>query len=1737
MKELGASGTDGVQAERTGGTIQAEGTGGAASIAPLPALHAPSLPPGVGPQIDLESPGRSPAAEPFLARTPQRGGILGYGNARTGRMPPHGGSPSSGPLTGLPLRAPPPVPPAFRKQALEPGHQEPDPLAGIAAVEVVPRSAGEDFARSLERLERSVAAIRSVRPSRRGSAGRHQAVAAAAGPAGTGGARVAASLGVPAAESVRTSGRGVYVAGRASGARWDVDATVAAPGAGRVRDAGMDNGCGAGTGPKRRPLTPLQSVTRYSRQQAALETKIQDAPAPEASKPPEVQRVGVSGPGTKGMSTGTKGLSKGAAAPPAREFAGMHGRQDGDPTTEPDPESERRLLALRARITGLGGRFGTGARRRCGEDPTGALRPAPGPVEWRRENRKEQTRIGRGGDTEPPAPKGRGPAVSGERRDVVASRADDEGCALPQKYPARAGVAMRDSAAAEASEAAPPGSPGPAQDDEGIAAGRQAPPGQQAYPRQEGTDARPREEAAPGAGGASAPAGIPSRPPVVAAQGMGGPSGPLLLNAERMLKEEADARKDAQKDAEDLGEMLGWYGEEANAALENGRILERNAKLLGKLDRAKTELSGPEGTRHTATLAQAIRDAKAIGAEIRAQRDAADGSSFFGAAQLSFLDVAAEKAAAALARLERIEARIRVLGNMDRGTLRLRALEATHRAERDSHRAERRALRRERGGVFKTRQFAQVVAATERAAGHERRSTRYAAEAARMKAGAARDGALARADYHGSLAEAERHRASVARSHILAPELARAKGVREYLRAEREQAELNVFRATHEPQLESTDQQLKAVAQTDENGQLVADRSGNYTARSPKDAQKVRDLQRKQARLVRKLARRLGNPTRGPGGGRTWANINNWNARQRVLASGGAAVPAAFAGTPAGTLMAARRDPKLGPVARALIEAQINSLMSKLIAEASASSEAAFQAGLDAGLAMHNEKLSDEERAAAASTYADALAGAAKAVSDIENAIAEKRKNGAYFESGWGEHDEDQKKLAKAKELLAALQNVCNSHPACGQAKIDCEKQSYDTWYCRLVPSSGGGDKGDGSSTSSAGASGPGASAPVVPGGGEETDGKDGRDGADAEKPTPGQEVSADGSVETAEAGSARARNPADGSITTAEPRKEDEKEKGEKPAGGPVPRSPKPPPPGVFRTIGRLGGLVTSHARSVASSLTTALFEGAAMLDIAILEAKRREEQERLEESGRKLREAYQRALADYLDLTLKMNALSGWFEQDVSDVQRGTIPDTEFGWQAKLQADKVREHVGAFRARAKDLANELMEAPAWAGLRSVEARLENLRARLALMTGYRAIFHRLAILGGGFGFEWKEHYERGNELLDSLRTKLDAMWKSPSALQDDWELPGELRVRGLDFEDKGDLRVNLRASRKYWPNSRKFRFDPKEGTVTFSDTWIKRHKPFPWYERLLGGALSDDLPDVLPLESSPIHVTLSLTDLASSLVSTVTERIGFREWQDRETEREWRAIGNFAWHAANLLAVGRAVGTLGMAIQAGRGGAAAALAMAKSTARWAAGGALFETALEGVRHIWDQDRKFDWGAVGWGALSGAVMGLAFGSWGKVKPAYPTRVSRSGKLQELRPSRGGSGPRRWQNVRPDLATRVTRFFKDKRSFEEISREYHQGDAGGMALHHWLFRRSTTSIPESVRNAGFNLIEIPGWLNTKMGFAQAAINPLGVRVSWRAVELSIRGAVIAAPFGSAYLGARVGSWLSSEGDE
>lgn len=78
--------------------------------------------------------------------------------------------------------------------------------------------------------------------------------------------------------------------------------------------------------------------------------------------------------------------------------------------------------------------------------------------------------------------------------------------------------------------------------------------------------------------------------------------------------------------------------------------------------------------------------------------------------------------------------------------------------------------------------------------------------------------------------------------------------------------------------------------------------------------------------------------------------------------------------------------------------------------------------------------------------------------------------------------------------------------------------------------------------------------------------------------------------------------------------------------------------------------------------------------------------------------------------------------------------------------------------------------------------------------------------------------------------------------------------------------------------------------------------------------------------------------------------------------------------------------------------------------------------------------------------------------------------------------------------------TALARFFSDPRKFKSISKAYWKanGPANGSSLHHWLLPQRFGGLPDSVINAGFNLLRMPKLtlpfthglgLNQFMGFA------------------------------------------------
>ncbi|HID22137.1 MAG TPA: hypothetical protein EYP14_07015 [Planctomycetaceae bacterium] len=118
--------------------------------------------------------------------------------------------------------------------------------------------------------------------------------------------------------------------------------------------------------------------------------------------------------------------------------------------------------------------------------------------------------------------------------------------------------------------------------------------------------------------------------------------------------------------------------------------------------------------------------------------------------------------------------------------------------------------------------------------------------------------------------------------------------------------------------------------------------------------------------------------------------------------------------------------------------------------------------------------------------------------------------------------------------------------------------------------------------------------------------------------------------------------------------------------------------------------------------------------------------------------------------------------------------------------------------------------------------------------------------------------------------------------------------------------------------------------------------------------------------------------------------------------------------------------------------------------------------------------------------------------------------------------------------------TRVGRSFFDPRSWRVISEEYWaiRGPAMGRSLHHWLIPQRWRFVPSGIRNAGFNLVELPSlWgvfhpslsLNSWMGFAPRWGGTQ--RFFALAVENGIRGGIPLSLFSSACGGYIIGDVL------
>jgi len=119
------------------------------------------------------------------------------------------------------------------------------------------------------------------------------------------------------------------------------------------------------------------------------------------------------------------------------------------------------------------------------------------------------------------------------------------------------------------------------------------------------------------------------------------------------------------------------------------------------------------------------------------------------------------------------------------------------------------------------------------------------------------------------------------------------------------------------------------------------------------------------------------------------------------------------------------------------------------------------------------------------------------------------------------------------------------------------------------------------------------------------------------------------------------------------------------------------------------------------------------------------------------------------------------------------------------------------------------------------------------------------------------------------------------------------------------------------------------------------------------------------------------------------------------------------------------------------------------------------------------------------------------------------------------------------------LATRIGRFFYDSRPFGTISSEYWGGSpANGSSLHHWLFPQREASVPMGIRNAGFNLLELPGLegvfhqrlgLNQWMGFARNWGPSAAFQASLveNAIRVGVPGLGLGTAAGGYYLGREI----------
>jgi RHS repeat-associated protein len=165
-------------------------------------------------------------------------------------------------------------------------------------------------------------------------------------------------------------------------------------------------------------------------------------------------------------------------------------------------------------------------------------------------------------------------------------------------------------------------------------------------------------------------------------------------------------------------------------------------------------------------------------------------------------------------------------------------------------------------------------------------------------------------------------------------------------------------------------------------------------------------------------------------------------------------------------------------------------------------------------------------------------------------------------------------------------------------------------------------------------------------------------------------------------------------------------------------------------------------------------------------------------------------------------------------------------------------------------------------------------------------------------------------------------------------------------------------------------------------------------------------------------------------------------------------------------------------------------------------------------------------------------VVGAARGAMPGILRAAKTSVGNF-----IRSVRGGGGA--------SLGTRVGRFFYDSRPWRVVSEEYWAARGGaptGRSLDHWLFSRTNSMIPMGLRNAGFNLVELPRSMRLTWGYFGGDVNKfMGLAARWRghplqSVALDLRRnitfgipALTMTSFGAGYgVGSLAVGWMDDE---